>query len=60
MITIEIDETELQRLIDALTITCDAYSARGMDIQSIPYELLKDKLNALQTDYDEYGEYDEV
>ncbi|MEM6251949.1 MAG: hypothetical protein AAF821_03410 [Cyanobacteria bacterium P01_D01_bin.156] len=59
MIKLELNESELQRLIDALTIACDAYSARGKDIQSIPYELLRDKLEAaLNPDSDEYDYYD--
>ncbi len=59
MINIELDEAELQRLVDALTIACDAYSARGMDVQSIPFELLRDKLEAaLHPGLDDYSEYD--
>ena len=58
MITIDLDDAELQRLIDALTIACDAYGARGMDVQAIPFELLRDKLEALRSGGDEYGDYD--
>ncbi|MBT9311070.1 hypothetical protein [Leptothoe kymatousa] len=57
MITIEVTDAELQRLMDALTIACDAYGARGMEIQSIPFELLRDKLEALQSGADDY-DYD--
>ena len=59
MFNIELDESELKRLIDALTIACDAYSAGGMAVQSIPFELLRDRLETvLNPGLDDYGEYD--
>lgn len=58
MITVELEELELQRLIYALTIACDTYVAKGMDIQSISFELLRDRLEAL-LDPDSEDSYDD-